>query len=97
MLHRQIEVRECLGLYALARIDDEERAFTGRYGARDLVGEVDVARRVDQVQVVFTVFPVVENTHCLGLDRDSTLALQVHGVEDLVHPLALGDGPCYVE
>src|SRR5687767_15225822 len=32
MLHRQIEVRECLGLYALARIDDEERAFTGRYG-----------------------------------------------------------------
>ena len=56
MLHRQIEVREGLGLYALARVHDEERAFTGRYGPRDLVGEVDVARRVDQVQVVLAVF-----------------------------------------
>src|SRR5215212_7497359 len=52
MLHRQIEVRECLSLYALARIDDQECAFTGRYGARDLVGEVDVARCIYQAQVV---------------------------------------------
>ncbi len=97
VLHRQVEVRERLGLYALARVYDEERAFTGRYGPRDLVGEVDVAGRVDQVQVVLAVFPVVEDTHGLGLDRDATFALQVHGVEDLVHPLALGDGLRYVE
>ena len=97
VLHRQVEVGERLGLYALARVHDEERSLAGCYGPRDLVGEVDVARGVDQVQVPLAVVPVVEDADGLGLDRDAPLALEVHGVEDLVHPLALGDGLRYVQ
>ena len=42
VLHSEVQVSERLGLDALARVHDEERSLTGGYGARDLVGEVDV-------------------------------------------------------
>ena len=52
VLDREVGVRERLRLDPLRRVDDEQRAFARLQRARDLVGEVDVPRRVDQVQLV---------------------------------------------
>ena len=51
-LERQVDVGEGLGLDALGGVDDEDRALAGLQAAADLVGEVDVAGRVDQVEPV---------------------------------------------
>ena len=52
VLQRQIEVGQRLRLDALRRVHDQDRALAGGQAARDLVGEVHVARRVDQVELV---------------------------------------------
>jgi hypothetical protein len=45
-----------LRLDALGCVDEEERAFAGLHGLFDLVAEVDVSRRVDQVEeIILTV------------------------------------------
>ena len=49
---REVDVGERLGLDALRGVDDEDRALAGLEAAADLVAEVDVAGRVDQVQPV---------------------------------------------
>jgi hypothetical protein len=49
-----------------------------------------VPGRVDQVQVVRLAVVLPEHAHGLRLDRDPALALDVHGVEQLVAHLALG-------
>ena len=76
---RQVGVGERLRLDALRGVDDQQRALARGERARDLVGEVDVAGRVDQVQLVgLAVVGVVADAHRLRLDRDAALALQVH-------------------
>ena len=52
LLDRRVAVGDRLRLDALRRVDDQQRAFAGGERARHLVGEVDVARRVDQVEAV---------------------------------------------
>ena len=52
VVERDVDVRERLRLDALRGIDDEQRAFARGERARDLVVEVDVARRVDQVELI---------------------------------------------
>ena len=60
--------------------------------AAHLVGEVHVARRVDQVEdVVLAVPRPVVEPHGVLLDGDAALALQVHRVEELLGHLALGE------
>ena len=49
-IERVIDIGERLRLDALARIDDEERAFAGRERTRDFIGEVDMAGRIHQIQ-----------------------------------------------
>ena len=88
VLDREVGVRERLRLDSLRRVDDEQRAFARLQRARHLVGEVDVARRVDQVELV--ALPV--DAHGLGLDRDPALALEIHRVEHLVAHVARRDG-----
>ena len=44
VLHREVGVGQRLGLDALAGVDDQQRPFAGGQAARDLVGEIDVAR-----------------------------------------------------
>ena len=51
-LDREVGVGDRLRLDSLGGVDDEQRALAGRQRARDLIGEVDVAGRVDQVQLV---------------------------------------------
>ena len=80
----EVGVGDGLRLDALRGVDDQQRALAGGERARDLVGEVDVARRVDQLQLVgLAVLRVEEDAHRLGLDRDPALALEVHRVEHL--------------
>ena len=87
VLDREIGVRERLRLDALRGVDDEQSAFARLQAARHLVGEVDVAGRVDQVELV----ALPGDAHGLRLDRDSTLALEIHRIEQLVAHLARGD------
>ena len=84
VLDRQVGIGDGLRLDPLGGIDDEQGALAGGEAARDLVGEVDVAGRVDQVQVVgLAVGGGVLDPHRLRLDRDPPLALEVHRVEHL--------------
>ena len=87
VLDREVRVRERLRLDSLRRIHDEHRALARLEAARDLVGEVHVTRRVDQVELV--ALPL--NAHGLRLDRDPPLALELHRVEQLVAHVAVGD------
>ena len=81
---RQIGVGDGLGLDALGGVDHQQRALARGQRAADLVGEVDVPGRVDEVQLVgLAVLRLVEHAHGLGLDRDPALALEVHRVEQL--------------
>ena len=52
MLHGEVEVGQGLGLDALGRVDQKEDPLAGGQGPRHLVGEIDVARRIDEVQGV---------------------------------------------
>ena len=47
-----MDVGQRLGLDALRRVDDEDRTFAGLQAVADLVGEVDVSGRVDEVEAV---------------------------------------------
>ena len=91
LLDRRVAVRDGLRLDALRRVDDQQRAFARGERARHLVGEVDVTRRIDQVELVrFAVARPVRQCGGLRLDRDPALALEVHRVEHLRFHLAIG-------
>ena len=51
-LQREIGVGQRLRLHALRRIHHQQRAFARLQAARDLVGEIHVAGRVDQVELI---------------------------------------------
>ena len=80
----QVRVGERLRLDALRGIDEQQRALAGRQRTRHLVREIDMARRVDQVEdVLVAVLRLVVQPDRVRLDRDAALALEVHAVEDL--------------
>ncbi len=89
-VERGVAIGNRLRLDTLAGVDDEERTLAGRQRAADLVREVDVARRVDEVQVVgAAVTRLVFERRGLRLDRDAALSLDVHRVEHLLFHLAI--------
>jgi hypothetical protein len=96
--HGQMDIGERLGLDALGGVDDQDGALAGLQRSAHLIGEVDVAGRVDQVERVGVAIGGVElHADRTSLDRDSLLALKVHGVEDLrLHEPAL-DGVRHLE
>ena len=84
-----VEVRDRLRLDALRRVDDEHGALAGGERARHLVGEIDVAGRIDQVELVLLArVRHVGQPDGLRLDRDALLPLQFHRVKDLFDTLA---------
>ena len=89
-----IDVRQRLRLDALARVDHQERALACRERPRHLIGEVDVAGRVHEVEDIgFAVLGPVFEPHGLRLDGDAALALDIHGVEHLLDHVALRHRP----
>ena len=83
-VHGQVGVGDRLGLHALGGVHDKDRALARGQGPRDLVGEVDVSRGVDEVELVgLAVIGVIHHPHGVRLDRDAALALDVHGVQEL--------------
>ena len=87
-VQRQVQVGQRLRLDALGGVDQQHRAFAGLQRAGHLVGEVDVAGGVDQMQDEFisgvgAAGDLPRQPHVLGLDGDAALALDVHPVEVL--------------
>ena len=79
------QVRDRLGFHSLRGVDDEEGSFAGLQAPAHRVGEVDVSRGVDQVQLVLApVRGLVRHPDRVQLDRDAPLALELHRVEDLL-------------
>ena len=85
VVDRLVDVGQRLRLDALAGVDHQQRALAGGERARHLIGEVDMAGRVDQVEdVVLAIVGLVVQPHGLRLDGDAALALDVHVVEHLL-------------
>ena len=94
VVQRGIDVGERLGLDPLAGVHHQQRALAGGQGPAHLVGEVDVAGRVHEVELIgLAVQGLVCQAHGLGLDGDAALALELHGVQHLVPEFALGQAP----
>ena len=78
-IQRMINVGQRLRLDPLTGIDHQKRAFDRAHRAADLIGEVDVAGGVDQVQDVgFPILRRIFDPDGVGLDRDAALALNIH-------------------
>ncbi len=89
VVERLVDVGQRLRLNPLAGVDDQQRAFAGGKRAVDLVGEIDVAGGVDQVEhVILAVARAVIEPHGLRLDGDAALALDIHGIEHLLDHFA---------
>ena len=94
VLQRQVVVGQRLSFDALRRIDDQQRSLAGRQRARDFVREVDVARSVDQVELIgLAVARRVVEGDGVHSNRDPALALEIHGVERLLLEIAHLDRP----
>ncbi|MNQ37689.1 hypothetical protein D3C85_512420 [compost metagenome] len=84
VVDRLIDIGQGLRLDPLRRIDHQDRALTRGQAARHLIGEVDVSRRVHQVQdILQPVLGLVVQAHGLRLDGDPALLLDVHIIKDL--------------
>ena len=91
-VHGERRVGNGLRLNALSGVHDEHRALACGQRTRDLIGEVHVARRIDQVELIrLAVVGVIGNANGIGLDRDAALALDVHRVKQLRLHVALID------
>ena len=89
VLQREIGVRQRLRLHALRSVYDQHRALARSERAADLVVEVHVPRRVDQVERVRLAAAGVAQADGARLDRDAALALEIHVVEQLIFHVAL--------
>ena len=89
----QIHVGQGLGFDALGGVHHQHRPLAGLQRPGDLVGEVHVARGVDEVEhVLIPVLGGIEHAHGGGLDGDAPLPLDVHGVQKLGLHVPLGYG-----
>ena len=91
VVYSHVEIGDGLGLHALGRVHNEQRAFTRRDGAGDLVGEVHMARSIDQIEPVVLASAAVEHLDRVALDGYSLLLLKVHVIEDLVLHVAFAE------
>jgi len=70
---------------SLTGVDQQQGPLAGGQGPRDLIGEIDMPRGVDQVEKIApAVLPRVGEADRLAFDGDPAFALDVHGVQDLV-------------
>ncbi len=86
----QMVVGQGLRFDPLGGINEEDGALARREASRHLVREVDVAGRIDEVQLERRSTLRVGEPDRLRLDRDPALAFEVHPVEVLLPHLAGG-------
>ena len=92
-VHGEKGVGHRLRLDALRGVDHEHRALACGKRTGHLVGEVNVTRGVDEVELVaLTIVGHVLHAHGLALDGDAALALDVHRVEQLSLHVAMRHG-----
>ena len=90
MVQGQVGVGERLRFNSLRGIDHQKRSFAGGKASGNLVGKIDVSRRVDQVQdIILSVFGPVVQPHGMRFDGDAPFPFQIHRVQDLVGHFAL--------
>ena len=84
-----VEIGNCLSLDSLSGVDDEHSALASSYRPADLVGKIDVARCVDQVeQVGLTIFGVsVHHGSCLCKNCYASLSFYCESVKYLCFTL----------
>ena len=93
-VERVIDVGERLRLDPLAGVDHQQRALASGQRTRDFIGEVDVPGRIHQVEDIGApVLGGIFEPHCLRLDGDAALALDIHGIEHLLDHVALRHCP----
>ncbi len=98
VLQGQIDIGQGLGLDPLGRVDDQDGSVAGGQGPADLIVEVNMSWRIDQVEDILLSVPGrIDQTHGLGFDRDPSLPLQVHVVEDLVLHFTAGQEACLLD
>jgi hypothetical protein len=90
VLRREKRVRDGLRFDALARVHHQQRPFARRQGARNFIGKIHVARRIDEIELIHVAIARrIIQADGMGFDGDTALALEVHGVQNLLHHLAL--------
>src|SRR6185437_7340438 len=89
---RGVAIRDRLRLDTLRGIDHQQRTFARRQRTRNLVAEIDVARRVDEVQFIdLAVARRVRQRHRARLDGDAALTLDRIVVQHLRFHFALAE------
>ena len=79
VVERQINIRQGLRFHALAGVHQQDRAFARRQRPTDFIGEVDMARCVNQIQnICLTISGGVFQTHRLRLDRNAAFPFNIH-------------------
>ena len=91
IFHRQVQVSEGLRLNTLRRIHQKQRTLARGKRARDLIGEVHVAGRVNHIQRIGGALHLPRHTHRLRFNGDTALALNVHAVKVLRLHIARGN------
>ena len=90
---RRVGVGDGLRLDALEGVDEQQGPFARRQAPRDLVVEIDVPRRVDQVDFVVLALERVINGDGPGLDGDPPVAFDLQIVEHLLPKFARSKSP----
>ena len=87
----EIGIGQRLRFHALRSVHNQQRTFAGSQRARDFIGEVDVTRGVDEIELVeVAILRRVHHADGMRLDGDAALPFQVHGVKYLGLHLARG-------
>ena len=88
----RVGIGDGLSLNSLKSIGEQEGALTAGEAAGNLIVKVDMARRVDQVQLVFLSLIGVAHRDRAGLDGDPPLAFERQVIEQLFLHFALLHG-----
>ena len=89
-INRLIDIGQGLRLNPLAGINHQKRAFASRQRAVYFIGKIDMARRINQVQLIsLAILRLIIQPHGLRLNGDAAFALNIHIIQHLLRHFAL--------
>src|SRR5262249_12176953 len=90
VIESEVGIRKRLSLHSLRGIDYQQRALARGERTRNLIREINMPRRVDQIkEVLLSVAGSLVEANGVSLHTHSARTLQVHGLEDLLRHLPL--------